>query len=255
MKRHGAWLVFSASMAGTVALAQPPSGNIEWARQIELGVPVSGIVETVAADEGQWVRKGALLMSLVQTPFDAEYRQAKARAEMAGAESAEQQRALKRAQELHDRGVSSTVELDQAKLAAIRARAAEQESRAAENLAHYRLTRSRLVAPFDAYVVSRSVTPGQMVAAELQPPVLFVLAESEQYLLRVNVPASQARTLQRGTAVSVRVDDRSYEGEVLAVGAEQSARDHGEGQQSVTLRFRAGNGRVLAGRRGEFAPK
>jgi RND family efflux transporter MFP subunit len=241
----GLWILSAA------AVAQAPSGNIEWARQIELGVPVSGVVEKVVAEEGQRVARGTLLMALEQTPFDAEYRRAQARAESTGAEAAEQERALKRAGELYDRGVSSTVELDQARLAASRARAQHNEARAAADLARYRLARSRLIAPFDAYVVSRAVTPGQMVAAEFQPPVLFVLAESDQYLLRVNAPASQVRNLQRGATVLVRVEDKGYTGEVLAVGAEQSARDHAEGQQPVTVRFRAGNG-VLAGRRGEL---
>lgn len=239
-------------MVSALAAAEAPSGSVEWARQIELGVPVSGIVETVAAEEGQRVTKGALLMSLEQIPFEADYRSARARAEGAGADFAEQERALKRAHELYDRGVTSTVELDQAKLAASQARARRDAARAAADLARYRLARSRLIAPFDAYVVTRSVTPGQMVAAELQPPVLFVLAESEQYLLRVNVPASQARQLQPGAVVSVRVGEKTHEGKVLSVGSGQAARDHAEGQHPVAVRFRAANGEVLAGKRGEL---
>jgi RND family efflux transporter MFP subunit len=255
MKRHIALVAVGAWMVGATAVAETPSGNVEWARQIELGLPVSGVVEKVVAEEGQRVTKGALLMSLEQMPLDAEYRRAKARADSAGAESAEQERALKRAHELYDRGVTPTVELDQARLAASRARAHLDETRAAADLARYRLTRSRLVAPFDAYVVGRSVTPGQMIATELQPPVLFVLAESDQYLLRVNVPSSQAHPLHSGAALSVRVDDRIYAGEVLSVGAEQPSRDHAEGQRPVAVRFRAGNGQVLAGRRGELVIK
>jgi RND family efflux transporter MFP subunit len=228
---------------------------VEWARQVDLGVPVSGIVEGVYVEEGQRVVKGTLLMALDQTPFVAEHQRAQARSAAARAAAAEQQRAHQRAKELFDRGVSSTVELDHARLALSQANAQLEETRAAESLAGYRRERSRLLAPFNAYVVTRTVTPGQMIAAELQPPVLFVLAEYGQYLLRVNAPSSLARNLQRGSAVSVRVDDKTYPGEVVAVGAEQTARDQSESLQPVTVRFRAEDGQVLAGRRGELVFK
>ena len=70
-----------------VATAAGFDGKVEWAQRIALSVPVSGVVETVAVDTGQPIKKGQVLVQLEQTPFVAELASAKAaRTQDGGAE-------------------------------------------------------------------------------------------------------------------------------------------------------------------------
>ena len=44
-------------------------GVVQYERVVELGVPVSGVVSKVMADEGQSVQKNDRLLELEETPF------------------------------------------------------------------------------------------------------------------------------------------------------------------------------------------
>ncbi len=195
-------------------------GNLTWAVRAELGLPVSGVIASVNAAPGAAVQSGQELVSLEATPFEARLKIAQAENDGTGAEYQEQKRALARAEELYDRGVLSTVELDHAKLQLAKARSAHQAAQAALTLARYELDRSRLKAPFDGLVLAIHAVPGQIIASRLQPPVLVELAKANRYRVRCWAPIAALERLQPGDRVTVSVGSGRYPGDTLAVGLE-----------------------------------
>ncbi len=191
---------------------------LDWAVRAGLSLPVSGIVASVAVTPGARVRAGQELLALEATPFEAKLMAANADRTRTSAELAEQKRALERAQELYDRGVLSTVELDHAKLLHTRADSAHRSAEAATTLGQYELEQSRLKAPFDGLVLAVNATPGRMVAAGLQPPVLIALAHTNRYRIRCWVSAPTPERARAGDEVTVTVAGASYSATLQGVG-------------------------------------
>ena len=147
-----------------------------WAAdRVRLSTPVSGVVKEVYVQTGQRVKKGDKLLALDDTRFKARVMEAEAAMMRVKQEADDADREFKRAEELFDRGVSSTTEFDAAKLRHARATASSKEAEARLIIAQKNLEDSVLKAPFDGVVRAREAEPGMYVAAELNPPTLIVL--------------------------------------------------------------------------------
>lgn len=149
-----------------------------WAAdRVPLTTPVSGVVKEVYVQVGQRVKKGDKLLALDDTRLKARVMEAEAGFTRYKQEAEEADRELKRAEELFDRGVSSTTEFDAVKLRHARAAANLREAEARLIIARKNLDDSVLRAPFDGVVKAREAEPGMYVAAELKPPTLILLGK------------------------------------------------------------------------------
>ena len=145
------------------------------AADIELTTRVSGVVEEILVKSGQRVKKGTVLLRLNKTIYQAQVDEAGAEGERLSAEEAEAKRDLDRAQELYSRTVSSTTELDAAKLRYTRAKSALTIAEARLIIARKNLMDTELRAPCNGVVATLPAAPGVVVAAECQPEVLVVM--------------------------------------------------------------------------------
>jgi HlyD family secretion protein len=135
---------------------------------------------------------------------------------------------LQRARDLSAQQLISTSDLDTAVTAANQAdaqvkaaqaqivQAQAQLEQAEVNLGHTVIT-----APIDGIVVARSVDVGQTVAASMQAPTLFVIAQDlTRMQVLASVDESDIGRVQAGQAVSFTVDaypDERFEGTVAQV--------------------------------------
>lgn len=150
-----------------------------WAAdRVSLTTPVSGVVKEVYVQVGQRVKKGDRLVALDDTILKARVMEAEAGLARVKHEADEADRDFKRAQELYDRGVSSTTEFDAAKLKHSRATASAKEAEARLIIAQKNLEYAVLKAPFDGVVKVREAEPGMYVPANLNPPTLIVLGKN-----------------------------------------------------------------------------
>jgi RND family efflux transporter MFP subunit len=211
------------------AMAAGVDATIGFARRVELAFPVSGVIEKVEVAAGQRVAKGQPLARLEDTPFRAALEQAEAEVTVRRADRDEATRDHKQAKELYDRSVLSTVELENANNRAQRAGAALKDAHARLAQARYALDRSRLVAPFDAWVLEVRAVPGAAVVSALEARTQVVLAAHGEYLARSRAPAPAVARLAPGAAVSVQAGGRTYAGKVVSVGLEPLDGKSGEG--------------------------
>lgn len=211
------------AMFAVPAAAADLDGVLQWSRRTELAVPVSGVVASVATQAGERVAKGAVLLSLDSAPFSAAVQQAEAQRTLRQVERDEAARDAKQAQELYDRTVLSTVELENAKNKLTRAEAGLKAAGAALEKARYQRRVSVLRAPFDAVILSRHAEPGQSIAAELKPPVLFVVAASGEYTVQARVSAERAAGLKVGQDVMVKTGGKTHNARVRAISNDPAA--------------------------------
>lgn len=146
------------------------------AEKLELTTRVSGMVAEVLVKPGQRVKKGAVLLRLDRTVLQARLDEASAEEARARADEADAKRDLERAQELFNRTVSSTTELDAAVLRHARAQANLTIATARHAIAQKNLHDAELRAPVEGVVSALPGGPGTVVTAECQPRTLVILS-------------------------------------------------------------------------------
>lgn len=169
MKR---WMV--AIALGGVSLGA--AGQAWAAEKLELSTRVSGVVAEVLVKTGQHVKKGTVLLRLDKGVLQARLDEAAAEHALAQAEEADAGREFERAQELFNRTVSSTSELEAATLRHARARASLAAASARRAIAQKNLVDADLRAPVDGVVSAVPGGPGTVVTADCQPRTLVVLS-------------------------------------------------------------------------------
>ena len=202
--------------------------------QVQISSELSGTVATVNADFNDHVTKGQQLASLVTdnlqaavalsaatlTARQADVRQAQATVDETAA-------AYARAQPLADKGLTSVGTAEAAKAAAARATAALasananlQIAQANASIAQSDLGKANIVSPVDGIVLSRAVEVGQTVAASLQAPILFTLAEDlTKMQLQVDIDEADVGKVAEGNAATFTVE--AYAGRTFPAIIEQ----------------------------------
>ncbi|WP_165873501.1 efflux RND transporter periplasmic adaptor subunit [Parasulfuritortus cantonensis] len=206
------------------AWAADLSGQLDWSQRVVIATPLAGVVETVEVLPGQRIAKDGVLLSLNQTVYKAGLMEANADISRLTEELADARRELDRANELYSRTVSSTTELDAAKLRHARAAALLAAAEARVEKARRLLDESAPRAPFDALVLDRLAEPGMAVAGQCQPTPLLVLARADEIVARAGLPAGQATGLKPGAKATVAVAGKSVAGRIAAVRAKADGR-------------------------------
>lgn len=223
---------------GDISLVITATGNLEPTNEVTVGSELSGITLEVLADINDRVRKGQPLVRLdtskltQQTESNrATVKAALAKVALAEATVKESAALLARQQELQRISggqVPAKAVIDSAIATAERAKAdllntqagvgtAEAQVRINEN----DLERAIIKSPIDGIVLSRSIEPGQTVAASFTAPQLFVIAEKlERMILKVTIAEADIGRVQKGQKATFTVDawpDRSYAAIVTVV--------------------------------------
>ncbi len=197
------------------------TGTLQPLIQVDISSELSGVVRSVAVDENQSVKQGEVLAELDTTRLLAQIDGAKATVKSAEAKIAEAQttlteseQAFTRAEQLLKRGMTAQQTLDTA--TATRDRAQANVAMADANLAIAQaslkqqeadLVKSKIYAPIDGIVLTRSVNPGQTVASSMQAPVLFVLAANlENMELKAAIDEADIGGVRAGQTARFTVD-------------------------------------------------
>jgi HlyD family secretion protein len=206
---------------GSIESLVSATGTIRPVIQVQVGSQVSGTVLGLYADYNKRVKKGDVLLRLDPASFQARLAQNEAAVARADAALKDGQRQLKRAQELFPQSYISQAELDGAVLAVEQRQADLKQARATLQAAQVDLTNATIRAPIDGVVISRSVDVGQTVAASLQSPQLFLLANDLTHMqVETRIDESDIGRIHPGLPVSFTVDafpDDQFQGKVAQV--------------------------------------
>lgn len=218
-----------AVVRGDVTHEVSATGRLEARGTVSVGPEISGRVAAVEVDFNDHVRRGQVLARLDKSALQAQRDEARAvvqaaRVAVRAAELAADQadRRQRRVAPLHGYGMASDEENDAAAdgarqaaadVAAARARLAQALAGLA--LAQTNLDHGEIRAPIDGVVVTRAVDPGQAVAAALQSPELFVIAEDLDRM-RVVADIDEADVGQVTVGQPARFTVDAFAGETFA---------------------------------------
>lgn len=216
---------------GDVRVTVSATGKVQPTNQVEVGSEQSGIVSDVLVEENEAIRKGQVLARLDTAKLantvaraEASLEAARAGVLQAAATTREHRATLDRLRRMHamsNGGIPSAADLEAAEASLARSTAAEASARAAITEANAVLLSARtdlakasIRSPIDGIVLSRNVEAGQTVAASLQAPVLFTLAEDLARMeIVVDIDEADVGKVGAGQKATFTVDawpDRTY---------------------------------------------
>jgi HlyD family secretion protein len=216
----------SAADRGRITARVTATGTLSALVTVQVGSQVSGRIQLLNADYNTTVKKGELIAKIDPQLFKAALEQARANliaakgnTAKAKAQAEDLQHQAERAQQLAQRNLIAVADRDTAVANAAAARAQVEASQGAEAQANAQLIQAQvnlaytdIVSPIDGVVISRSVDVGQTVAASLQAPTLFTIAEDLRRMqVDTNVAEADVGKLSPGMAATFTVD--AYPGE------------------------------------------
>jgi HlyD family secretion protein len=226
---------FGTVERGDITRSVSASGTLQALITVDVGSQISGQVVKVLADFNDQVRENQPLAIIDPQTYQSRVAQSQADIQAGEAAVRQAQATLANAQAdygrkkaLVDQGIYAPTTLDQATAAlkvaqagVASARARVAQSRATLKSQQVDLGRTTIRAPIDGIVVDRKVEPGNTVAASLQAPVLFTIAEDlSKVEVKISVDEADIGQVQEGQTVRFTVDafpDDNFEGVVTEV--------------------------------------
>lgn len=234
---------------GDIADVVQATGTINAVTTVQVGSQVSGTIQSLAADFNSHVKKDQVIAQIDPSLFKGALLQAKAdladaqanlvaaKANLEKAKAAEAQAKLDfdRYSALAKDGVvpaqqldtaKATYQTDEAATGAAQAQVTQavaqvQQKSAAVTVAQTNLDHTIIRSPIDGTVVARNVDVGQTVAASLQAPTLFTIAQDlTKMQVYVSTDESDVGAIQAGQEVNFKVDafpTQTFRGKVSAV--------------------------------------
>lgn len=209
---------------GDLTVTVTATGTVQPVNQVDVGTEISGTIRTVEVDYNDRVKVGQVLARIDIEKLQAQVLQSQSTLESAQAKLIEAQATVvearenlerfKRVREMSAGKVPSQKEYDAAEATVKRAASSEATLKAQISEAKWKLSidqtnlsKAVIRSPINGVVLKRQVEPGQTVAATLQTPVLFTIAENlAQMEVQVDVDEADVAQVNVGQPASFTVD-------------------------------------------------
>jgi HlyD family secretion protein len=206
---------------GNIVAKVTATGTLSAIVTVQVGSQVSGRIAALYADYNSPVKKGELIAKIDPQLFEAAVAQARANLiaaqgnlAKAKAQAVDAERQYKRNVTLAERKLIAQADLDtsqataEADQAAVDAAAGTvEQAKAALHSAEVNLAYTNIISPTNGTVIARNVDVGQTVAASLQAPTLFLIAEDLRKMqVDTSVAESDIGKVRAGMKATFTVD-------------------------------------------------
>ncbi len=213
--------LFATIERGTLENIISSTGTLAAVETVDVGTQISGTIDKLLVDFNDPVKKGQILAVLDQSLYQAAKSDAEAGVNRAKATLQQAEEDFARNQPLVAKGYLSAQEFLPTRTAVEIARADLQSAKAVLIRAQSNLDYTVIRAPINGTIITRSVDAGQTVAASLNTPTLFVIANDlKQMQIEANVDESDIGLIQQGQKVRFTVQawpDERFDGIVSQI--------------------------------------
>jgi HlyD family secretion protein len=206
---------------GPVTQAVTATGTLNPVVNVQVGSQVSGNIAKLFVDFNSQVKAGQVVAQIDPALFQATVTQAEG--DLANAQAALELAKVNatRTQELFAKKTSSQADVDQAIANLHQAQANVKIKQGALDKAKADLDHCTITSPIDGVVISRNVDVGQTVAASLQAPVIFAIANDlTKMQIDANVAEADVGVVKVDQNVDFTVDAfpmQTFQGKVVQV--------------------------------------
>jgi len=206
------------------------TGTLSAVQTVQVGTQVSGQVAAINVDFNDKVKKGQLLARIDPTLQRQAVGNAQAGVARVQAQLVQAKAAYDQSKTLYDEKIITQTEYDTAKSDYAVAQANLTSAQIALDQARQNLAYTNIYAPIDGVVVDRNVNVGQTVAASLQAPQLFLIANDlSRMQILASVDESDIGRIKPGQPVSFTVQsypNDSFPGTVSQVRLKDSTQNN-----------------------------
>ncbi len=188
---------------GAITQAVTATGTLNPVQNVQVGSQVSGNIQKLFADFNSIVKAGQVIAQIDPIVFQANVNQAEGDLENARAALELARLNEARTQALVAKQNSAQSDLDQATANLHQAEANVKIKEGALQKTRADLDHCTITSPIDGIVISRNVDVGQTVAASLQAPVIFTIAND---LAKMQIDANVAEADVGGVAIDQEVE-------------------------------------------------
>ena len=210
-------LVSKGDLENTVS----STGTLVAVNTVAVGTQVSGIINKILVDFNAKVKKGQVLAVIDTTLARATVQDAEAGVAQKKAQLAQARTESERNQSLFKQGYLPELTLLTSKTAVATAQAALASAEAALKKAQTTLNYAEITSPIDGTVIQRTVDAGQTVAASLNAPTMFTIAEDlTKMQIAANVDESDIGQIKEGQTVNFTVQaypEKTFTGTVFQI--------------------------------------
>lgn len=206
---------------GDLTQAVTATGTLNPVLNVQVGSQVSGIISKLYADFNSRVKAGELVAQLDPATYQTRVQQNEADLASARAQLELAQVNARRAEELFKDKLIAQSDYDQTVATLHQAEASVLIKQAALNSSKVDLTRCSIYSPIEGIVIDRKVDVGQTVAASMNAPVLFQIANDlTKMQIDANVSEADVGTVEENQSVNFTVDafpGRTFVGKVIQI--------------------------------------
>lgn len=187
-------------------------GTIEESRSVPLSFLISGTVEQVLADEGQYVEKGQLLAVLNSESYKNTYQIALASEEQA-------QDAFNRMEPVYKKGSLPEIKY-------IEVKTGLEQARSMAAISKKNMNDCNLYVPESGMIGKRMVEPGMSV---IPGNPVFQLVKIEKVKVKIPVPENEITGIVKGQKAEVTIsalDNQRFEGKITEIGVLSNPLSH-----------------------------
>lgn len=179
------------------------TGSLQALHYAALGPKETGILTSIAVEEGDRVKKGQVLFKLDGVQFELMVDQAKAAVATAKVQQAAAQLDFDRTKALHARGSVPQDAFDQAKSRLDSINSTILQAQSSVSIAQRRFSNMVVTSPIDGVVSDKRMNVGE--TATLMPPsVVLVVQDIDALELRARLPETALKTVREGAQINVR---------------------------------------------------
>ncbi|MBS0201113.1 MAG: efflux RND transporter periplasmic adaptor subunit [Proteobacteria bacterium] len=220
---------------GDIRVSISSTGTLSAISTVTVGSQVSGQLTEVLADFNSKVKKGQVIARIDPSTYETQIVQGNAQIASAQAQLKQFEATLtnatlvwQRNARLGQQKLVAQSDVDQSRAAMLQAqaqvdsaKASIRQQTASTQTTRLNLERTVIRSPVDGVVLTRAVEPGQTVAASLQAPTLFTIAEDlSKMKIQLTVDESDIGQVKQGQNVNFTVDafpNRQFAGVVSQV--------------------------------------
>ncbi len=175
-------------------------GTVEAEEDLVVSSEVKAVVKALSVDEGDYVKKGELLLSFDDEELKLKKNKIEADLRRSTAEHSNAEKDLKRKEDLLKEGMVSAEDYDNSLTNRDSKKGARDSDEANLKIAEKNLAGTKVLAPFSGYISEKFISPGSYIR---EGDKLFRLIDSSSVKVSARVPQKYLRSIKVGSTIAV----------------------------------------------------
>jgi len=224
---------------GDIASLVTGSGKIQAKKDVKLSATVPGVIISLPVKDGDWVKKGQLLVQIDPSEYKSAAAQASAQLSSAKANFEQAELVFERQKKLFEKNLTSKEQYDATLTQYNVAKAQYDQSSASLRQSNDLLAKTTITAPMEGKITELMKKEGEMVTgATYNPTEIMTISDISLFEVEVEVDETDIAEVKLSQEAKIKIDafpDTVFKGEVSEIG--NTAKVTGYGTQDQVVNF------------------